>query len=211
MYANIADFSTSLTIGDGEDCDIEVQHEFQFAVGVAAGAYVARGNHTWGPTAATEVPMFPTTFDKTCITTIASTITTAIDNRPRQEEDGKTTVTTEVTQTAVQCNQTSIINCPASAQIVKEHIETYSTIIPSGSDAIWPDTITAAIVSTRTFGADAVSIGMSTGKPGSEDDFVDDVKGFFDKETGGVSNKIIVGVSVGLGVPVILAFIAGIV
>ncbi|KAG8674184.1 hypothetical protein FPOAC1_000147 [Fusarium poae] len=62
------------------------------------------------------------------------------------------------------------------------------------------------------FGNNAKEMITTSGKPaaytgGGDNDNNDS---FFDRKTGGVSNAIIVGVSVGLGVPIIIAIIAGI-
>lgn len=221
VYANIADFKTNITVADEDDCDLRVQQAFQFAVGAAAGAYVGIGEKTWGPVPETEIPLFPTTFVDECITrsTAEPKSTGGINARAPQDEDEDagelttTTLTREATYTAVECGETGSINCPAHKQTYKEHVatETLVTSVPSGSEAVWPETVTAAAVSTKGFGDGAVPITSSSGKPEPDDPKKeDDDEGFLEGSSGGVSNKVIIGVSVGLGVPVIIAVIAGI-
>lgn len=216
VYANIAELKTNITFGDDDDCDLRVQQAFQLAVGAAAGAYVGIGNRTWGPMPETEVPMFPTTFAGECVTKTKIEPKTTGIVEPRAPEDDSdlttTTLTREATYTAVQCGETGAINCPANKETYREYAatETLMTSVASGSDATWPATITGA-VNTKDFGKGAVAITSSSGKPKPDDPkTADDDDGFFDQETGGVSNKVIIGVSVGLGVPFIIALIAGI-
>lgn len=116
-----------------------------------------------------------------------------------------TTLSRTMTYTAVQCEETGVVNCPASAEIrrTRTEVETLVTAVPDGSTATWPESITAVSVDTRSFGDGAVSINTYTGEPEADGD-EDDGK------TGGVSNDVIIGVSVGVGVPVIVAIAAGI-
>lgn len=214
VYVNVADFKTNMTVSDEDDCDLRIQQAFQFAVGAAAGAYVGIGEKTWGPRPETEIPMFPTTFADECITrpTAEPKTTGGIDARAPQDDDGElttTTLTREATYTAVECGEKGAIYCPAHKETYKEHVatETLVTSVPSGSEAAWPETMTA--VSTKSFGESAVPITTSSGKP--EPDYSksgDDGEGFFDQSTRGVSNKLIVGVSVGVGVLVLVCLIA---
>lgn len=218
VYANIADFKTNITVFDEDDCDFRVQQAFQFAVGAAAGAYVGIGEKTWGPTPETEIPLFPTTFADSCIIkSTAEPTTTAVVERRQDDEDDEletTTLTREATYSAVECGETGAINCPANQQTVMERVvtETLVTAVPSGSEAEWPETITPAVVSTRDFGDGAVAMTTSSGRPEPEeadDDDDDDDDDFFSEKTGGVSNKLILGLSIGIGGPVLIALIAG--
>lgn len=222
LYANVADFKTNITVFDEDDCDLRIQHAFQFAVGAAAGAYVGVGSRTWGPQPETEVPLFPTTFADECITRAVrptASPTASIEARQDDEEDDEddelttTTLSRDVTHTAVQCGETGVINCPPDKETLIESIseETLVTAVSSGVEPTWPET-TGTAVETKEFGDGAQPITKSHSRrpiptDGDTED-EDEVDEFFNQETGGVSNKLIIGLSVGLGVPALIILIA---
>ena len=211
LYANIADFKSNFTIFDEDDCDLRIQNSFQFAVGAAAGAYVGVGQRTWGPQPETEVPLFPTTFADECIR-YAPQPTGGIKARQEDDDDDLTTTTLsrEVTHTAVQCGETGAVHCPADKETLVESIteETFVTSVSSGVEPTWPET-TGTVVKTKEFGDGAQRITTESRRPvpTDEDATGDDSDDFFEQETGGVSNKLIVGLSVGLGVPALVILV----
>ncbi|CAH0052169.1 unnamed protein product [Clonostachys solani] len=218
LYVNVADLKSNITALGEEDCPLQIEESFQFAVGAAAGAYVGIGQQTWGPRPQTEVPIFPTTFAKTCLSQEAQATANARFQRDEVESGIETvTLSRDKTYTAKGCIESGVIDCPASAQIVKEYqsMETLITTAPAGASVTWPETIVTKVTSTKDFGDNAIGINTSTsGSPtpsatgGQQQQ--NDESGFFDKSSGGVSNKLIVGLSVGLGVPILMAIIGGI-
>ncbi|CAG9950665.1 unnamed protein product [Clonostachys rosea f. rosea IK726] len=215
LYVNVADLKSNITAFGEEDCPLQIEESFQFAVGAAAGAYVGIGEQTWGPRPQTEVPIFPTTFAKTCLSQEAQA-TAKVRFQRAESESGIETVTLsrDKTYTAKGCVEPGVIDCPASAQVVKEYqsMETLITTALAGASVTWPETIVTRVASTKGFGDNAIDINSSasgsttpTATGGQNGD-----SGFFDKSSGGVSNKLIIGLSVGLGVPVLLAIIGGI-
>jgi hypothetical protein len=128
---------------------------------------------------------------------------------PRQALTTTTTQTTE-TYTATGCLSTGLVNCPASLQSISVNkvTKTLTTSVPSGSTASWAAT-TQNTVSIIAFGNNAHAINPSSGTPTS---YVpgptSGITSIVDGKTGGVSNKIIIGVVVGVGLPLLLASIA---
>ncbi|KFY18638.1 hypothetical protein V491_04744 [Pseudogymnoascus sp. VKM F-3775] len=136
-----------------------------------------------------------------------------------------TTSTTVVTQIATVCLSTGLVNCPASLQSAVRNVVTSTLVaaVPVGTEAAFPTTTRDAVVKTVAFGAGAKEVDATSGSPvsyipktststtatskptSSESTFTSTVDG----ETGGVSNKVIIGVSVGVGVPVLIIIIAG--
>lgn len=118
--------------------------------------------------------------------------------------------------------------------------KTLVTSVPKGVDATFPAETANTVGSTSPFGKNANKVKATSGEPvsfvpppppptpttspaattkGGDDggfkqdveEIVDDVKGWLDKSTGGVSNKVILGVSVGVGVPFLVAIIVALV
>jgi hypothetical protein len=213
-----------------------VVEEYTLLVGANAGATVAVDDHTWGPTPHTQVPLWYTTLANVCAVGGSSTVagsaavtssgngaaatssgSAATSSKggffnsllPRQALTTTTTKTTE-TYTATGCLSTGLVNCPASLQSISVNTvtKTLTTSIPSGSTASWAAT-TQNTVSTIAFGNNAHEINPSSGTPTS---YVpgptSGITSIVDGKTGGVSNKIIIGVVVGVGLPLLLASIA---
>jgi hypothetical protein len=133
-----------------------------------------------------------------------------------------TTLTTKATYTGVSC-KSSIINCPASLQVTSQQTvtKTHITVVPSGVDPTFPESTYSGVNSTITFGSSASRFAAISGSPTSyvpgtnPSDRSNDHPGngtfqgvFGGKRVRG-SNKLIIGVSVGVGIPVLAALIAG--
>ncbi|SPO04378.1 uncharacterized protein DNG_07063 [Cephalotrichum gorgonifer] len=239
VYANVAEFITNVTVSAGDDdeeCGLRIAESYQLALGANAGASVALGEHTWGPVPATEIPVFYTTLAEACAikkspaTGIPPAPTSTADlERRADDEEGltTTTLTTKVVYVGVACMSTGLVNCPVSLQSTTKSTATKTlvTAVPSGSSAAFPETIQTTVSKTVAFGNGAQKILASSGSPvsyvpppttsapaptssGSGGGGADE---FFNSETGGVSNRVIIGVSIGLGVPVLIGAIAGLV
>ncbi|KAH9845705.1 glycolate oxidase [Teratosphaeria destructans] len=134
------------------------------------------------------------------------------------------TVTTKITHTGVNCLSTGLINCPASLQntSLSRATTTFVTIIPSGAELghISPLGIQNAVVDTATSRLTAVKMTASSGSPTSylppqtTSNKAGSTPGAIglalSGKVGGVSKKLILGLSSGLGVTVSLAIIAAI-
>lgn len=231
VYANVAEFVTNVTAGNNEEgqkrdgCDLRVVQGYQLAIGAAAGASLGLLGNTWGPTPSTEIPIYYTSLTQVCATSgrVATTSAASIAARAPAAGDQVRTTTTKVTYTAVGCASSGLINCPASLQTLTKTVvtRTLTTTVSSGSAVVWP-TGGASVFSTVEFKKDAMSMTASSGKPtsyvppppptSSSSDFgpgASATASVLNGETGGVSNKVIIGVSVGVGVPVLLALIGG--
>lgn len=212
VYANVGDLVTNITPNhDDAECEFNVVQEYTFAVGAGAGATAAFGSHIWGPTPATEVPIYYTTLADTCASRIASSTTSPTPTLAARlaqydDDDDLSSTSTQIEQTyaAVLCLSPGLKNCPASLQKLTQFVSTQTlvTTVPIGSDVSWPVTTTAQVLSTVAFGTNVRSMVTTTGKPQPYNSKKEDKNG---DHTG-----LIVGLTVGLGVPFILAVIAGI-
>lgn len=223
MYANVAEFTTNVTAvpedGDGKGCSLQVHQGYKFAVGAAAGASLAVLDHTWGPTPETEIPIFYTAFSTGCAESAKPTSTmTSIAARSEAVTLVATTITEKVTYLAVDCASPGLINCPATLEKTSKHVTTTTkvTSVPDGSKATWPASNTAA--TPVMFGTEAMSMTGSRGKPKSY------LPTTASTSRPGASlaaekshdknhsqrDSLIIGLTVGIGVPVLLAMIAGV-
>lgn len=240
VYANLAEFTTNVTLApEDDDCEFKVTQEYQIALGAVAGASIVFDTDTWGPVAATSIPIWNTALAEVCAkkgtkTASPATVTAAPTQSgkrgKRDDEDSETVTTkTKITQTIVQCQTSVIGNCPNSLQITTQTTETrtLSTVVPSGKEVKWPETlgITDSVTSTRGFGDNVQSFTATSGSPtsytppptptskndgGDGGDANSESAKVLNGKTGGVSNKVIIGVSVGVGVPILIAIVAAI-
>lgn len=222
VYANIAEFTTNVTAADlskkPHKCDLSVEQGYQFAIGAAAGASIQLFDHIWGPVPKTEIPIFYTNLKEACAATKTASATQTPTPTLQERDDLSTTTTkTELTYSALAC-ASGLVNCPASLMTLSKNIvtSTLTTSVPSGDDVVWSAQRTAATRATPVpFGVNAVTLAPSSGKPSS---FVPsttaaptvNVDHIINGSTGGVNNKLIIGLSVGLGVPALVAIIAAI-
>lgn len=103
-----------------------------------------------------------------------------------------------------------LINCPGSLQITttSESTITHTTAISPGETPTFPKSelprsSVKSVQRTIPFGSNvqsATRVSVMNGQATSQS--------FFDRDTGGVSNRIIVGVGIGLGVPVLILVVA---
>ncbi|KAK4233903.1 hypothetical protein C8A03DRAFT_19102 [Achaetomium macrosporum] len=145
-----------------------------------------------------------------------------------------TTISTKALFTATSCLSPGLVLCPQSLQTTSVQTKTLTlvTAVPSGVEATFPQTTASTVASTIPFGSQANTLSATSGTPVSYvppppsttsspsasasagsgiGGVVDDIGEVFNGETGGVSNKLIIGLSVGLGVPVVAAVISGLV
>jgi hypothetical protein len=224
VFANVAEFTTNVTFAEEEECKLQVVQSYQLALGAVAGATIEIGSNQWGPVAETSVPIFYTEIASLCAiqktATTATPIVTATAAAEKRQELTTTTLETTITYTGVSCISTGLVNCPVALQNTTQSTETRTliTAIPSSSEIEFPASVLTSVTKAVAFGINAVQLPKSTGSPVSyippppqstETDKPDDNGGSLSGEVGGVNKKLIVGVSVGVGVPVIIALIAG--
>ncbi|KAI8654611.1 hypothetical protein NCS57_01207700 [Fusarium keratoplasticum] len=225
LYANIAEFITNVTLSmdEDDDCRLHVEEGYQLAVGLAGGASVAIQNATWGPVLETETPIFYTTLAEVCAIqrsrstpSAAEAIITSAALEARDEDEDQssmetTTISTKETFVVVACLE-DLTNCPVSLQKTSKYTttRTHVTVIPTDSEAKFPDSVRNTVASVIPFGDGANKLAATSGAPKSfvpsstETGAPDDDVGISNQNTGGVSNSVIIGVSVGLGVPLLL-------
>lgn len=128
------------------------------------------------------------------------------------------TSTTEVIYTGIKCLSTGLANCPASLQSTSQFTttSTLTTIVPSGTDEneiSWTAKVANVVTTTATFNNHAMRLPATTGSPTS---YVPSppsptTKGVVDKvedEVHKAPDRVIIGLSVALGLTALLALIA---
>ncbi|KAK3339867.1 hypothetical protein B0T25DRAFT_523544 [Lasiosphaeria hispida] len=215
-------------------CDLNVIEAYQFALGAAAGATVAVGFQTWGPIASESTPLFYTTLASACairkplpptappappgpttpsLTRAATTTSGGGGLFGRQASLTTTTTTTTVVFTGESCKSSGLINCPASLQVSSTYKSTMTliTALPLGAEPTFPITRVASVESPVAFGGGVREMVSSSGVPTS---FVPGptgaagaVKGWLEGSTGGLGNKVLLGLVVGLGVPLLAGIV----
>ncbi|KAI1030139.1 hypothetical protein LB504_010413 [Fusarium proliferatum] len=232
VFANIAELITNITLSTDEDddCSLRLEEVYQIAVGAAAGASVAIDDITWGPVPETEIPVFYTTLGHACASQRSSDASSSVTTSPALEERGinddkgemeTTTLSTKATFVVVACQSEGLVNCPMSLQTTSKYTttRTHVTVIPTDSDADFPKSVSHTITSLIPFGSGAKKLVAMSGAPSSyvpptttpsakENGKNDDSDGTSNEMSGGVSKSVIIGVSVGLGVPFLLGVIA---
>ncbi|UNI16479.1 hypothetical protein JDV02_002910 [Purpureocillium takamizusanense] len=235
VYANVAEFVTNVTLpGSGSDsqpaCALKVVQDYKLAIGAAAGASLAFLGNTYGPTPATEIPIFYTTLASACLTrasiaTSSASPTTARAVRRAKGDPSTTTTVTTVTYTATACMSPGLMNCPASLQTVSKNVvtKTLSAAVVSGSSVVW-STAVATAIATVPFPRDAMTLTGSSGAPKSyvppppttttgrtQSSGVSasptETATASSEDTGGVNKKLILGLTLGLGLPALIAII----
>ncbi|UKZ77798.1 hypothetical protein TrVFT333_005524 [Trichoderma virens FT-333] len=211
---------------DDDNCQLTIAQGFTFGIGAAAGASVEILGNTWGPSPETEIPIFYTTLASACITskssppatTATTTAKTASSSSSapgkRAESQSVTSTVTTTTQVATVCLSSGLVNCPASLQSVTRSVvtQTLTSTITPGVSVVW-STGPVSTFQTVDFQDDAVTMTSSSGKPKSYTPpplpLRQQAHHHPHQKSGKhrVSNAVIIGVSVGLGVPVLLAAI----
>ncbi|CCC12685.1 unnamed protein product [Sordaria macrospora k-hell] len=145
----------------------------------------------------------------------------------REEELVTTTISSTATFFGQICKSPGLVNCPVSLQesTTMKSVMTLVTVVPDGVIPTFPATQMDSVSSIPEFGPNvhkmisSVSGPPTSYNPSATDEgflpkaseAIQDVKDFLDKDTNGVSNKVILGVSLGLGIPVLIGVIAGLV
>ncbi|CRG83837.1 hypothetical protein PISL3812_01193 [Talaromyces islandicus] len=235
VFAYVADFLVEVDGSSTDDCELAAVAEYSLAVGGAAGATIAIDTYQWGPTPNTTTPLWYTTLASICAgshtASTTSTSATAVDVAARaafqpRETLVTTTVSTTEAYTIVNCLSTGLINCPVNLQNTTSTKKTLTSIltVPSGSSPTFPASTYASVTNAIAFGSNAFSVAPTTGTP----------KSYTPPKTtsptssgisggggggsgdggsggGGLShrNKLIIGLTVGLGVPFLAIVIAG--
>jgi len=191
--------------------------------------------NTWGPVNEKSIAVFTTTLVEVCASTKAtfaatvsalsvSSLPTIAPAPERRRDLTTTTLSTTLTRSGISCKVTGLANCPNSQQVTTKTVvsSTITTAVPSGVDATWPADKTEAVVTTIPFGDHVKSIKALSGSPvpyvappsethnhngDSTGNGEDGIENALKERMGGVKNSVIIGVSVGLGIP----FLAGVV
>lgn len=229
VFAYVADFllqvdGSSSASSSGDDCELAAVAEYTMAIGAAAGATVAVETYVWGPSPNTTVPVWYTTLasmcagSKTTTTSAASAHITARAELDKRDDVSTTAITSTESFTIVNCISSGLINCPINLQNTTSYQRTVTSdvTIQSGSTVMTSATAFSSVPSAIAFGTNAKSLLATSGSPTSyvpTSHHATSTTGsggsIVDGKTDGTSNKVIIGLCVGLGVPFLAAFIIG--
>ncbi|KAL4982731.1 hypothetical protein BDW68DRAFT_182260 [Aspergillus falconensis] len=228
VFAYVADFlvQADASSSDDADCAVEVLAEYTLAVGAAAGATVAVAEYEWGPAPSTTVPLFYTKLASICAGSKTSSSTTTpiptLEGRDNDLEKTTTTVSTTSTYTMVSCASKGLVNCPVRLQSTTSVERAMTTVVTVGPDveATFPVNTFSTLTAAVSFGDNVRSFGATSGTPvsyvppqatssqtgGAESNGDESVDSGEDSDNSN-KNKLIIGLSVGLGVPAIIALV----
>jgi hypothetical protein len=238
VFAYVADFLLQVngsTAADNGDCELAAVAEYTFAVGAAAGAtLVIDETHSWGPSPNTTIPVWYTTLASMCATTKTSTSTaasviTARAELGQRDDSSLTTTTLTTTYQIVNCLSSGLINCPINLQntTTQQAVVTSVLAVESGSTVTLPTNGVSALATGIAFGSNSHRLDAISGTPTSyvppppptstlatasstsTGDSAGNGSGVLSGKTNGTNNKLIIGLSVGLGVPFLAAVLAG--
>ncbi|KAF2718991.1 hypothetical protein K431DRAFT_331883 [Polychaeton citri CBS 116435] len=225
VFANVAEFITNVTAEpDSPDCELQLAQSYVFALGASAGATINIASDTWGPAPTTSTAIY-TTAVSTCAAQGTSTASPQPTSEVQKRQDLSTaTIFTTKTYTGVNCFSTGLVDCPASLQNTSRSttISSTTTLVPSGTDIDdlqWPVAyFPNAVTSTATFGKNAISVPSTAGTPvaytasptsesGVGSTPGGEVGSALEEKVDRMPKKTILGVSVGLGIPIVIASI----
>jgi hypothetical protein len=206
-FANVATFSTNVSQG-GKDCDVQAVQSYRFDVGAASGANLRAGTQRWGPTPNKTNNFLSMAGDTFCATTGSSAVVTPTPTTNNKARQAAVTTTISTTQVFVgqACMSSGLVNCPVSLQTTATFptMLTLVTALPSGVTPTFPQTVLSSVVSTATFGRQVKNMSPPPSPSSTADASADTSSSIIDGYTGGISNKAIIGVSIGLGVPLLV-------
>ncbi|KAL6231859.1 hypothetical protein BDW75DRAFT_31309 [Aspergillus navahoensis] len=225
IFAYVADFLVQVdaSSSDDADCAAEVLAEYTLAVGAAAGATVAVAEYEWGPAPSTTIPVFYTTLASICAGSKTSSLTTTTTPIPTLEvrDNGltTTTVSTTSTYTMVTCASKGLVNCPVRLQSTTSAERAMTTVLTVGPnvEATFPVNTFSTLAGAISFGDNVRSFGATSGTPvsyvppqatSSQSGGTESIGSAEDSdEHDSNKNKVIIGLSVGLGVPAVIALV----
>lgn len=227
--------STAAT--DNGDCELAAVAEYTVAVGAAAGATLAIHSYSWGPSPNTTIPVWYTTLASLCATTktvtsTAASVITARAELGQRDDSSLTTTTLTTTYQIVNCVSPGLINCPINLQNTTLYSAVVTSVlaVESGSTVTLPTNGVSALVTGIPFGSKSQRLDAISGTPTSyvppppppppptstaamasatsTGNTAGNGSGSNGK-TSGSNDKLIIGLSVGLGVPFLAAILAG--
>lgn len=208
VFVNVAEYVANVTsaaeeVAGPEGCDIKVLEEYTLGIGAAAGATFALAGNTWGLEPSTVLAVHTTSLSEKCASTSVPT-KSVTSNRPRDKRQKATLTTTTsktvVTHLAVLCSSVGLVSCPASLRTTLREEETriLTATFPKGQSPTFPNVALNSVTTTIPFGSSAHELSATTGAP----------KTFVSEEEGnGSSNKLLVGLLVGLGLPTLIGLV----
>lgn len=199
----------NLSITQAEDCNAYLETEYALNLGAHAGVFLEVADRRIGPEVETSTAIYTTTFPTLCVTTTAVVTTPPAKIKAREDEE---TSEIEVIQRATRCLKAGLLNCTASLREVEKVTQTVMAIasIAADGEAIFTTPGPKSTVTPVAFGKSVYSIRATSGS----------LVAYVAKETGssdgsgqgvsGTNMNLVVGLSVGLGVPFLIAIVVGI-
>ncbi|KAJ5713706.1 uncharacterized protein N7483_010887 [Penicillium malachiteum] len=218
VFAYVADFLIDIdhnSADSTDECELSAVAEYTLAVGAAAGATIGVDSYQWGPNAYTTVPVWYTTLASTCVSSKSATSTGAATTARAEVDKRADLITTQVTSSAtytiVSCESSGLVNCPVNSQNTTSYEQTMmaNVTVASGSSATYPAATYASVTNAVAFGSNVRSLDKISGSPTKYNAKSTGKGGVLDGTTNGTSNKLIIGLCVGLGIPFLAACAAG--
>jgi hypothetical protein len=223
LVAHDAEFITNVTYApDDKNCKLEVEQEYNFAVGAIAGALVGLKvpllvvpMQTMGPLITASTAIFTSIHPPRCAISaspqVSSSQITVVANK--REDLSTKILTSKITTSGVSCQLSGVVNCPVSMQKTTKTTYTkyHTTAVPAGAEPTFPASTFDSIESLKPFGTRVGTMQVLSGSPtrftaSPEATNADPTHA---KNAGAKSNgngkEIGIGSGVGLGVPLIAA------
>jgi hypothetical protein len=215
-FVNFAEFNTNITVApDGDFCELPVVEAYSLAIGAAVGATLKLNSHTWGPAASSSTALFYTTLASACAVkgnpVKSSSVAVPTKGGIQARSLTVTTISTVRVYTGVACRSSGLVNCPASLQTTTQETSTLklTTLVTSGAVPTFPASTSNYVTATIPFGTNVHKLAALSGTPTP---YVPSPLAtghtIVDGRTGKVKNKLIIGLSVGIGVPVLIGLSA---
>jgi hypothetical protein len=218
FFADVAAFEARVEsidpalASEGADCVIEATNTYGFAVGGAVGASAYFQETTWGPVLESTTALVSEIYPPVCVEYVTSASASLVDGSLVARQTMNVPSTTTENPTAVVCKSPGLLNCPLSLQeIVTGTVTRVLTVSTTEDDQGSQGSSSTLSIdfSTRPFGSAARDLKATAGIPTpvksatvvySSSSSDSDVEAGSSKADGN-SRNIIIGVSVGIGVP----------
>lgn len=231
----VTNITAGTALEEEEGCKFKLVEEYTLGIGAHAGATVQLLGETWGPQPSFTLPIFYTTLLDACATAAETTPTPTAQIEARQDPNVETrTLTSTERLSAVGCPPSAGPLCPVHLQTTRVQTTTLThvtTVPPGAPDPTFPARVSTGPVSRIPFGNNVKAVSATEGEPvsfvppppppppptttaapgggGGDDGDVNANSNSVDEvlsgQTNGVDNKLIIGLSVGLGVPFLIA------
>ncbi|KAK4221720.1 hypothetical protein QBC38DRAFT_117916 [Podospora fimiseda] len=207
VVLEVAEFATNVTSWpggreDGKECNKRIAEEYTFGLGATAVPTIALGPATaFDDKPLSIIPVFTTTMTPRCVNIVFEPAPTRSPNQKRQgNKETLAEISTEIIQTYDMCDVSN--NCVGNGRHLFTTTQTFSTTITTTRGVIptFPIALKNSLdkrSSPSTFGKSSFDIKPTSGPP----------KVYVESDKGSGGNKVVIGVMVGLVMPLLIGLI----